>query len=314
MLDTTCDKKAHKVMSRDLPPLNALRAFEAAGRHQSFSRAAQELGVNHSAISRHVRGLEHRLGVQLFKELARGVTLSDEGKAYLARITPALDLIGDATEDLAEAPEGRVTVNSEPLFAQKFIVPRMGAFQALYPKIELRLEASHALADVERYEADIAVRFAHGGRLDVPSDLLSDGHIFPYAAPSFLNGRTLTPDEIVASPRFRDRREDLWGAWCEAVGAVPPVSDEGHWRLSANLSAEAALNGQGVYLGSEECMAAECAAGRLVRCSDVGITSGAFHLVYGSRGVRRRAVRQFRSWLLKEAVSFRVADKDQPNG
>lgn len=292
-------------MSRDLPPLNALRAFEAAGRHQSFSRAAEELGVNHSAISRHVRGLEHRLGVQLFRDLPRGVELSPDGQAYLGRITTALDLIGDATEDLAEAPEGRVLVNSEPLFAQKFIVPRMQIFQAAFPNIELRLEASHDLADVDRYEADLAVRFAHRGILDVPADLLSDGLIYPYASPSFLKGRDLTPTEILAAPRFRDRREDTWVMWAARAGVTPPASESGSWRLRANLAVEAALEGQGIYLGSQECVAHECAAGRLVRCSDIAASSGAFYLVHGERGARRRAVRQVRQWLLKEAAPFR---------
>lgn len=301
-------------MSRDLPPLNAVRAFEAAGRHQSFSRAAEELGVNHSAISRHVRGLEHRLGVQLFKDLPRGVELSTEGRAYLARVTPALDLIADATEDLTQAPEGRVTINSEPLFAQKFIVPRMAAFQAAFPQIELRLEASHDLADVERYEADLAVRFAHRGTLDVPSDLVSDGRIYPFAAPSLLQGRTLTSEQILQAPRFRDRREDTWAKWCTAAGITAPKNEDGQWRLRANLAVEAAIEGQGIYLGSQECVAHECAAGRLVRCSDINITSGAFHLVYGSRGVRRRAVRHFRNWLLEQSAPFRSEDQDQPNG
>ncbi len=293
-------------MSRALPPLNALRAFEAAGRHQSFSRAAEELGVNHSAISRHVRGLEHRLGVQLFKDLPRGVELSVDGQAYLGRITTALDLISDATEDLAEAPEGRVTVNSEPLFAQKFIVPRMAVFQAACPQIELRLEASHELADVDRYEADLAVRFAHSGSLDVPSDLLSDGLIYPYAAPSLLAGRELTPAQILSERRLRDRREDTWAKWAQCAGVEPPPSEAGQWRLRANLAVEAALEGQGVYLGSQECVAAECAAGRLVQCSDIGVSAGAFYLVYGERGVRRRAVRQVRQWLLEEARPFRA--------
>lgn len=305
-------------MSRTLPPLNALRAFEAAGRHQSFSRAAEELGVNHSAISRHVRGLEHRLGVQLFRDLPRGVELSPDGHSYLIRITAALDLIGVATEDLAEAPEGRVTVNSEPLFAQKFIVPRMATFQAAFPGIDLRIEASHELADIERYEADLAVRFAHMGVLDVPSDLLSDGRIFPFAAPSFLQGRQLTPEQMLQAPRFRDRREDTWARWAKAVGIAPPPPEEGQWRLRANLAVEAALEGQGIYLGSYECVAFECAAGRLVKLSDTGITSGSFHLVHGSRGIRRRAVRQVRNWLLEETVPFRTAfhppAKDQPNG
>ena len=312
---TECVLKTHVLqMARALPPLNALRAFEAAGRHQSFSRAAEELGVNHSAISRHVRGLEHRLGVQLFRDLPRGVELSPEGHSYLTRITTALDTIGIATEDLAEAPKGRVTVNSEPLFAQKFIVPRMAAFQAAFPQIELRIEASHELADVERYEADLAVRFAHTGTLDVPSDVLSDGRIFPFAAPSFLKGRQLTPDQIIAAPRLRDRREDTWVKWAIAVGITPPPPEDGKWRLRANLAVEAALEGQGVYLGSHECVAHECATGRLVKLSDVGVTSGAFHLVHGSRGVRRRAVRQVRSWLMEQTIPFRSDAQNQPNG
>ncbi|MFT6022126.1 MAG: LysR family glycine cleavage system transcriptional activator [Ascidiaceihabitans sp.] len=305
-------------MTRELPPLNALRAFEAAGRHQSFSRAADELGVNHSAISRHVRGLEHRLGVHLFKDLPRGVELSVEGNAYLARITPALDLIADATEDLTEAPEGRVTINSEPLFAQKFIVPRMAEFQAAFPKIELRLEASHTLVDVNRYEADLAVRFARRGTLDVPSELISDGRIFPFAAPSFLKARNLTanltPQEIFAAPRLRDRREDTWIKWAQAAGTVASEGADARWRLRSDLAVEAAIEGLGIYLGSQECVARECEAGRLIRCSDISITSGAFYLVYGSRGVRRRAVRQFRNWLLDQSAPFRTEIKDQPNG
>ncbi|MEP4980380.1 LysR substrate-binding domain-containing protein [Ascidiaceihabitans sp.] len=301
-------------MSRNLPPLNALRAFEAAGRHQSFTRAAEELSVNHSAISRHVRGLEHRLGVHLFRDLPRGVELSDEGRAYLGRITAALDMVDDATEDLAETPEGRVTLNSEPLFAQKFIVPRMGAFQVAFPKIELRLEASHDLADVDRYEADLAVRFAHRGTLDLPSDLISDGRIFPFAAPSLLKGKVWTAKDILAAPRFRDRREDTWQKWAVAAGAPVPPSEEGMWRLRANLAVEAALEGQGIYLGSQECVAHEVAAGRLVQCSDVSLISGAFHLVCASQGIRRRAVRQVRTWLLSQTLQFRDTGEDQPNG
>ena len=150
-------------MLRNLPPLNALRAFDAAGRHQSFSRAAEELGVSHSSISRHVRGLEDRLGVQLFRDLPRGIELSPDGAAYLARIAPALDAIGDATDGLAEQPLGSVTVNAETLFAIKWLMPRLGDFQAAHPEVEVRLEASRQLADVARYEADFAIRLRSWG-------------------------------------------------------------------------------------------------------------------------------------------------------
>jgi len=142
-----------------MPPLNALRAFEAAGRHESFSKAAEELGVAHSAISRHVRGLEHHLGAQLFRDLPRGVALTEVGARYLAWLTPAFDRIAEASEIFAEAPAGRIVVDSEALFAAKWLIPRLGDFYARFPEIDLRLDATRDLADLARYQADLAIRY-----------------------------------------------------------------------------------------------------------------------------------------------------------
>lgn len=120
-------------MSRRLPPLNALRAFDAAGRHESFTRAAGELGVSHSSISRHVRGLEDRLNVRLFRDQSRGVELTAAGARYLAVVSSALDQIAEATEALTERPSGTLVVNSEPFFAAKWLVPRLGDFPSGQP-------------------------------------------------------------------------------------------------------------------------------------------------------------------------------------
>ncbi|MDW3224530.1 MAG: LysR substrate-binding domain-containing protein [Paracoccaceae bacterium] len=295
-------------MSRTLPPLNALRAFEAAGRHESFSRAAEELGVSHSSISRHVRGLEDRLNRQLFRDLPRGLVLTQDGVAYLADVTPALDAIADATEQLTESPAGTVSVNSEPLFAERFIIPRLARFQKAYPDVEVRLDASSRLADVERYEADIAIRFAHSGRLDVPCDLLSSALIYPYAAPDFIGKQIAQPADLLTQPLLRDRIGNIWKPWFAAAGVVADDLPEKGWRLKFPLAYEAALNGLGVYLSSSECVSLDVAQGRLVRCFDIGIRDGAFFLVYGSRVMRRAAVRQFRAWLLDEARPFRDAE------
>lgn len=294
-------------MSRNLPPLNALRAFDAAGRHQSFSRAADELSVSHSAISRHVRGLESRLGVQLFRDLPRGVELTVVGQSYLERVLPALDAIAEATDDLAEVPRGRVTVNSEPLFAEKFIIPRLARFQDAYPEVEVRLVASPSLADVERHEADIAVRFAHAGTLDVPSDLLSSARIYPHATPELMRKSITEPKDILKLPMLRDRTNNIWRQWFAAAGVQADELSEGGWRMKSPLAYEAGLNGLGVYLGSTECVSFDVNKGRLVRCFDIGINDGAFYLVYGSRGVRRAAVKHFRTWLLDETLIFRDA-------
>ncbi|MEP0990909.1 MAG: LysR substrate-binding domain-containing protein [Tateyamaria sp.] len=292
-------------MSRNLPPLNALRAFDAAGRHESFSRAADELRVSHSAISRHVRGLEARLGVKLFRDLPRGVELTMEGRGYLERVLPALDMISEATDDLAASPRGRVTVNSEPLFAERFILPRLAKFQAAYPEVEVRLDASARLADVERYEADIAIRFAHTGALDGPCDLLSSAPLYPHATPELMAEKIRKPEDMLHLPRYRDRSNNIWIQWFAAAGVSAEGLTDGGWRLKSPLAYEAGLNGLGVYIGSSECVSMDCERGRLVRCFDIGIRDGAFFLVYGSRGTRRSAVKQFRAWLLDEALPFR---------
>ena len=117
-------------MPRSLPPLNALRAFEAAGRLGSFTKAAAELNVSHSAISRHVRGLEERLNVHLFRSQNTGVVLTDQGMAYLAEITPAFDRIALATETLSDPPAGTVTLTTESTIAQKWLVPRLGRLKS----------------------------------------------------------------------------------------------------------------------------------------------------------------------------------------
>lgn len=305
MLDNICAKKSRIGMSRNLPPLNALRAFDAAGRHESFSRAAEELAVSHSAVSRHVRGLEGRLGVQLFRDLPRGLELTVAGRSYLERILPALDMIAEATDDLAQVPTGRVTVNSEPLFAERFIIPRLAGFQRAYPEVEIRLEASPNIADVERYEADIAIRFAHTGKLDVPSDLLSFALIYPHATPELMQSRIRAPKDILDLPLLRDRTNNIWRQWFAAAGVVYHAAPDYEWRLRSPLAYEAALNGLGVYLGSSECVSFDRSVGRLVQCFDIGIRDGAFYLVYGSRGVRRTAVKKFREWLLDETRMFR---------
>lgn len=290
---------------RSLPPLNALRAFEAAARHESFSRAADEMGVSHSAISRHVRGLEARLGVSLFRDQSRGVVLTPEGRHYARRIAPAFDVIADATEGLVDTPAGRVVVNSEPLFAAKVVAPLLADLQAALPEIDLQLLGSTDLADLDRYEADLAIRFAHKGVLDVPADLLSNAPIYPVAAPGLLPGDVLRPAHLHNVPLLRDRREDLWSTWADAAGWHEVELAETPYRLRAPLAVEAALAGAGVFLAGSDTTHRDEQSGRLVRVSDVGITSGAFYLLSSGASARRKAVRVVRQWLLDRTAALR---------
>lgn len=296
------------VMSLSLPPLNALRAFEAAGRHQSFSRAAEELNVSHSSISRHVRGLEDRLGVQLFRQLSRGLALSREGAAYLAEISPALEAIAQATEEMAEIPEGVVWINAEPLFAAKWLIPRLPRFYAKHPEVEVRIEASKRLADVDRYETDLALRFVHPGGKYPLSELISDAPLRPYAAPALLDAAPADPRTLLTYPLHRDRGSDTWTRWCKAAGIPEADAPVFSWYMRSPLAYEAALTGQAIILISEDVVAHDAEAGRLVRVSDIGFRSGGFYLVRSEGAMRRKPVRVFRDWLLEESAIWRGGD------
>lgn len=293
-------------MPRSLPPLNALRAFEAAGRHQSFSRAAEELGVSHSAISRHVRGLEARLNAQLFRPAARGIVLTADGETYLSRITPAFDLIDDATEAFAPRAAGRVVVNAEPVFASNWLIPRLKSFYDANPEIELILDASENLADVSRYEADLAIRFVNVGLPSGASTLLSNAPLFPYASPILAKVLPSQPREFLQHNLLQDRDGPMWQNWFSAAGADPASVPKYKHRMRAFLAVDAALAGHGVLLTSSEVMQAEVDAGRIVRCSDVALQHGSYHLIFGDGVLRRRSVRAFRDWLLEQSAEFRL--------
>lgn len=293
-------------MARLLPPLNALRAFEAAGRHESFSRAAEELAVSHSAISRHVRGLEHRLNTRLFRDVSRGVELTAEGAAYLSEVTPALDAIAEATERVTERPKGVVMINSEPLFAAKWLIPRLSDFYAAYPDIEIRLEGSRWLADVNRYEADVAIRFLKVPGSNPDGILLSDAPLYPYAIPGLIDLPLLTPRDLAKHTLFRDRSSGTWGVWFALAGEHDPeVVPATGWRMRSHLAYEATLAGQGVYLTSEEVTSRDVAAGRLQRLSDIGFREGGYYVLLGEGAQRRKPVRLFRDWLLATSAPHR---------
>lgn len=302
-------------MPRKLPPLNALRAFEAAGRHESFTRAAEELGVSHSAISKHVRGLEDRLGAQLFRDLPRGVALTRDGAQYLAELTPAFDAIAEATEAFAARPEGEVVVNAESVFALKWLVPRLGDFQARHPDIEVELEASMLLADIARYEADVAIRFVLSGQPDQAADLLSNARIYPYATPALAAEIGGDIARLLNYRLLRDRAGDPWAQWFDAAGCPQLYAGRSaRRRMRAVLAHEAALAGQGVLLASGENVALDVAAGRLVRLFDIGFWQGSYFLIFGGGVLRRKPVRLFRDWLLEATAEFRSDPQDQPFG
>ena len=293
-------------MSRQLPPLNALRAFEAAGRHESFSRAAEELRVSHSSISRHVRGLEDRLNAQLFRDLPRGLALTSAGAAFLERISPAFDVIAEAAEVLTETPEGTVLINTEPLFATKWLIPHLSEFAELYPEIEIRIEATTALADIDRYEADLAVRYRQVPTPEPNASLISNGPIRAYAHPDLVASSIKEPRDLLNLPLYRDRAEQTWLRWFELAGGVAPEEVPlSAWRLSYVLAYEMALTGLGVILTTEDHAEFDVARGRLARVFDVSWQQGEMRLLHAELALRRRPVRVFQEWLLAKSAELR---------
>lgn len=315
ILDRTCSKKSHIDMPRRLPPLNALRAFEAAGRHESFTGAAQELNVSHSAISKHVRGLEDRLGAQLFSDLSRGVALTDPGRRYLAALTPAFDTIAEATEEFSDRPAGTVRVNGETVFVIKWLIPHLHDFYEKHPEIELEIDASAQFANIERYEADIAIRFFLSGRLEPGAVLLSDAPLYPVATPEIaakVNGK---PENLLSHRLLRDRGGETWPDWFEEIGR-PDIAQKlsPTRRLRAMVAIEMVLAGQGVLLSSYDNVKAEVAAGRLVQLFDTRLQQGCYGLLFGAGVLRRKPVRVFRDWLLEQTAEFRASGENQPIG
>ena len=295
-------------MSRRLPPLNALRAFEAAGRHQSFTRAAEELSVSHSAISKHVRGLEHHLGTQLFRDLPRGVALTPAGARFLSTLTPAFDAIGEASEGFAERPKGSFVLNSDTSFAVKWLTPNLGGFYDIYPDVEIEIEATQALADLERYEADVAIRFFHGGVPDRPAEMISNARIYPYATPAIAAEIGDDLAKLLTYRLLRDRSGDPWRDWFALIGQEDLYTrPTPRWRMRAILSHQSAVAGLGVFLASEENVAMDVAEGRLVRLSDQGLWQGSYYMLLGQGAQRRKPVRVFRDWLLEATKAFRAA-------
>ncbi|MGZ9032991.1 MAG: LysR family transcriptional regulator, partial [Rhodospirillales bacterium] len=172
-------------MARRLPPLNALRAFEAAARHLSFTRAADELNVTQAAVSHQVKTLEEQIGLPLFRRLSRGLMLTDEGQTLFPAVRHAFDTVAEAVDRLhARTGGGALTVSVLPSFAVKWLVPRMSRFQERHPDIDLRITAADRLVDFARDGVDGAVRFGAGAWPELSADFVVDEFVIPVCAPA----------------------------------------------------------------------------------------------------------------------------------
>src|SRR5260221_831072 len=184
--NTSCEGSS---MKRTLPPLNGLRAFEAAARHMSFTDAADELSVTQAAISHQVRGLEQRLGLKLFVRRNRSLLLSEAGQAYLPSVRSAFDQLNEATEKLLPKDRGgHLTVTTTSSFAVKWLVPRLGGFQRANPEIDVRISTGTGVIDFSREAVDIGIRYGRGQWRSLTAEWLVSEDIMPVCAPSLIKG------------------------------------------------------------------------------------------------------------------------------
>jgi len=290
-------------MRRRLPLLNQLRAFEAAARAQSFSKAADELFVTHAAISRHVRELEGWLGTKMFVRTGRGVVLTDAGRKYAARLTPIFDAIAEATRDaMIEGDSPHLTVAPDGAFASRFLVPRLGKFNALHPDVELDVSPGEYISDFYKGEDDIAIRYGPGGWPEVEAELLCKAKIFPVCAPELIKGNPpKTPDDLKEYTLLHENSRQWWADWLQSAKVKNPDLAWSGPTFQNYLAIQAAEAGQGFALADQIIAADALAAGKLVRPFSHDTEEGeGYWLVWGKSLKLNAAGLAFRQWLAHE--------------
>lgn len=293
-----------------IPPLNALRAFEAAARHLSFVAAANELCVTPAAISHQIKGLEEYLGIALFERVQRRVVLTDHGRLLLPELKQAFALIEHAMINLAKADSRNVlTVSATPAFAAKWLLPRIHVFREKHPGIDVRLDATHEVVNLERSRVDVAIRFGTGDYPGLESRSLRPGiaeRVHPVCSPSLLEGEhplkqpgdlrfhTLLHDETVIAMGALPN----WKTWLASAGVDCVPASRGLHFNNAVLAIDAAINGQGVALSCGFVVADDVAAGRLVHPFRTACDLEHNYYVVYRRGSADDKVEKFYQWLV----------------
>lgn len=298
-------------MSRELPPLNGLRAFEAAARHLSFQKAAEELFVTPAAISHQVKGLEERLGAPLFVRLTRALKLTETGAAALPMIGDGLDLLTQGWRRMrADEDSGFLTVSISPTIAANWVVPRLPTFTDAHPDVRVRMDTTLGLADFTTDGVDIAIRFGPGDYPGLTADCLMNEEIIAVCSPKLVDGdRPIRKPEDLAHHTLLHTDwvsaipQPDWRMWLTTTG----VEDTVDWRRGPLFNVHAvaltaAIDGQGVALSTRFVVQDLLDDGKLVAPFDVTLHSSYnYWIVYPPANIRRAKVRAFRDWLLAEA-------------
>lgn len=294
-------------MSDHLPPLSAIRVFEAAARHLNFTRAADELGMTQAAVSYQIKLLEERVGGPLFLRRPREVALTEAGQRLAPQLRDAFDTLREAFADLADQSEGTLTINTMHTFAANWLAPRLGTFNLAHPNIAVRLETTTRVVDFAREEVDVVVRSGKGIWPGLVSTKLFDVHFTPMIAPQLAEevGGINEPKDVLKVPLL-DPRDEWWIIWFKAHD-LPLEELAKQTSPSFNmmtLDAEAAMAGMGITLLMPEYFQRELEQGRLIMPFKRTINQDSgYWLAYpeGRRNVPK--IRVFRDWIVAEAAS-----------
>lgn len=293
---------------RRLPPLNSLRAFEAAGRLSSFTKAADELSVTPAAISQQIKILEDYFGYPLFQRNPRGLSITDAGLQLLPYTSDAFDQLQHAVRlTQIKNDTSILSVSVSPALGAKWLVPRLDSFREAHPKFDIRLDASDRLVDFERDNVDIAIRYGAGAYRGLVSEKLIENYTFPVCSPALIKGKhalkkladlkhhSLLHTEWVSVSDTAPH----WPTWLKAAGVSIEHAERGPRFTNETMGLQAAIEGQGVLLSSTAVAANDLEKGNLVRPFGTmqEANSITHHLVYPKRHMSDPRVQAFCAWI-----------------
>ena len=302
-------------MSDRLPPLTALRAFDAAARHMSFQKAAEELHVTPAALSFQIKSLEDHLGQPVFRRLNRAVELTEVGRLLVPGTRDGFAALTAAWRNAQRASDSSaITVTAGPAITAKWLAPRMFAFASAHPEIELRFTATLRLLDFDRDEVDVAIRFGMTSAAGLYSKPIIGEWVTPMATPA-LAAKLKTPEDLLDVPLLH--QEDIaflkpsiqWPAWLKAAGLGTPKTT-GPRFSQADHALDSALAGAGVVMGRVSLAARDLIEGRLVMPFDLSVTTEAHYRLVCPLGAETRPhIKAFIDWIDEEVVEFKSLDE-----
>ncbi len=300
-----CEFNYHYIMRTRHLPLNALCTFEAAAKHLSYSRAAEELCVTHSAVSHQIRILEENLGAELFRRSGRAMLLTDTGERLYANVREGFGRVRQGVDELRAKARRRVlTVGVLPGFAVRWLIPRLPDFSRSHQDIVVNLRASMTLTDFSREEVDVAIRFGPGSWPGLNADKLLDEHLIPVCSPRYRGGRLpQTPRELLRCTLLHESSEP-WNQWFLSAGLALAAIQRGPEFSDSNMLLRAATDGQGIALALGALVKQELHTGELVQCLP-GIRARYAYYAVHPKTVAPPRVTAFTAWLKSQAQADR---------